>query len=151
MKLRFLLLLVSLSVLCISFAGCGPSGPSVSGTVTLDGQPLSDAELQFASFDPAQRLGAETVRSDAQGKFTIEPQARKTPLRPGKYGVRVYKWVDKKTGQVPSAEDLEQLKLAGKLKNLVPAKYGDLESNPVTTVEIHSGTNNDVKIELRGR
>lgn len=134
--------------------GCGKAatGTRVSGTVTLDGKPLPGAELEFAPLEASETIGGDTVISDAEGRFEIVPDSRKQGLSPGQYGVRVSKWVDPKTGQPPETpEDLEQLKLAGMLKNAVPFKYSDPESNPLLTVSLQPGTNRDVRLELRTR
>jgi len=118
----------------------------------MDGKPLEGAILEFNPLESGQALNNDRVMTDAQGNFKIEPQKKKANLKPGKFGVRVYKWVDKKTKQPPSnPEDIEQLRLGGFLVNTVPFKYWDPESNPIITVDLKSGSNPNVKIDVSSK
>jgi len=63
-----LVLLVALGPLLL--AGCGSSsggGEVVTGTATIDGQPLDGATLVFAPLEVKERIGGDTVITDAQG------------------------------------------------------------------------------------
>lgn len=64
---------------CVLFlAGCGDSGPErgqVTGTVTLDGQPLGGATVEFQPREGAPSYG----ETDAQGRY----QLGYTPEKPG--------------------------------------------------------------------
>jgi hypothetical protein len=137
--------------LALTLGGCGGKAATVKGAVKMGGKPLADAHLSFEPAEGGPNLGGETVRSDAQGRFEILPDRRKHGLKPGKYFVRVSKWVDKKTGKVPDPEEFEQLKSANQLKNVLPPQYNDPESNPPITVEIKSGTNDLGTLEVRER
>jgi len=60
------------------FAGCGDSGPErgeVTGTVTLDGQPLAEATVEFQPQEGAPSYG----ETDAQGRYRLGY----TPEKPG--------------------------------------------------------------------
>jgi len=139
--------------LVVTLAGCtGGGGVSVSGTATIDGKPLDFARLEFSPLETASKIGSEGVMTDAQGNFTILPDKRKKGLEPGKYGVRVTKWVDKKTRKPPdNPDDVEQLKLGGFLINIIPPRYSDPESNPTITVDLKSGRNEGVKVEVQSK
>jgi hypothetical protein len=132
----------------ITLAGCGgPAGVSVDGLVTLDGAPLADALLEFAPADAGAALGGASARTDAQGKFQVasSPQLR---LLPGTYGVRVSKWVDKKSKQTVPAGDVEQLKLANLALNVLPYRYSNPGANAPVQVDLKPGSNANVKIEV---
>lgn len=73
-------------VSCLMTAGC--SDPyegrmAISGTITLEGQPLADGAIIF---EPAGGQGTTSGASITNGKYTIE---RKDGLKPGKYTVRI--------------------------------------------------------------
>ena len=76
-RLRFGFILVA----CV--AGCGPSGPKlylVTGSVTLDGQPLPQG---FIGFDPADGKGNAYAGEilDGKFKFACEPGGKKVSIR----------------------------------------------------------------------
>jgi len=115
----------------------------------MDGKPLDGATLEFFPADQASRIGGDTVKTDAQGNFTIAPDSRKKGLEPGTYGVRVSKWVDKKTGKLPDPpEEAEMLKAANMLKNVVPSRYSDTAFESPIKVEIKPGKNDNVEIKV---
>jgi len=136
---------VLLGLFGLAVTGCssGPSSVPVSGTVTLDGQALPGAVVEFVSADPKAKIGGETTQTDAQGNFSIVPDKRKRGLLPGKFAVKVSKWVDKKTKAAPPLEDLEPLKRSGSVENeLEGAKISPL------TVDLKAGANEGVKIAV---
>src|SRR5262249_27600881 len=137
-------------VLCLTgCGGGGRSGPVVKGTITMEGAPLAQATVEFAGGDPA--LGGDTVQTDDNGKFEIRPDPQKSLLKPGKYYVRIWKWVDPKTGKFPEGQDadFEQLPTAGKLTNLVPERYGDRQfPEKVHVIDIKSG-DNDFTLDVK--
>jgi hypothetical protein len=133
--------LLGFAFVCLALTGCsGGGGAAVTGSVTLDGQPVSDAEVSFEAFDRTQTLGADVVRTDSSGKFEVKPHPKKKGLTPGKYAVYVSKWVNKQ-GTSPKPEDMEMEKAAGVLRNVLPFKYSNREAGPEVTVEIKAGKN----------
>jgi hypothetical protein len=133
----------AVGLLALVVAGCSSKGPTVTGKVTLDGKPLADAEVIFqpADLQTGSALGGDTVRTGPDGTFTIEPDPQKHGLKPGKFAVRINKWVDEQ-GNTPSPEDLEMLKASGGvLKNLVHPRFNREESKELLTVEIKPGDN----------
>jgi len=137
---------------CVTLAGCsGGSGATVTGTIALDGTPVPDAEVVFEPYDRAQKIGSETVRTDAAGKFEITPHPKKKGLSPGKYGIWVSKWVNKKTGAVPKPEDAEMEKAAGVLRNAIPYAYSNREDVPKLTAEIKAGKNDLGTLDLKSK
>jgi hypothetical protein len=119
--------------------GCSGAGSKVTGAVTLDGQPLSRAQVMFVAV--GDRFGTgERILTGPDGKFEIKARrGAKEALAPGKYKVLITRLVDPK-GKVPNEEDYGQLEAAGQLKNDLPEKYGDKDF-PQFTVEIKAGDN----------
>lgn len=63
--------------------GCGPHAVSVSGTVTLDGEPLNEAVIMFVPLEAErQKTGADIK----EGRYQI---AASDGLMPGNYRVEV--------------------------------------------------------------
>jgi len=130
---------------CLALAGCsGGSGSSLTGTVTLDVAPLSDAKIDFEPYDIENGKGGDTARTNAEGKFTVENSSKKAGLKPGKYKLFISKCVDRRTKQAPPPEEMEMLRSSGLADNLVPAKYSNPEQPPVITVDIKAGKNEPV-------
>lgn len=73
----------------LTFWVCGCGGPDgigrVTGTVTLDGQPLKNAIITFQP----QQGRPSTTRSDSQGKYTMEYTVRDKGALIGKHTVYI--------------------------------------------------------------
>jgi len=139
---------VLVALLGFVLAGCS-GGKKITGTVTLNGQPLADARVEFHPKDNLN-LSVADVKTDAQGNYEIPPRPKGGEgLRPGQYVVLVRKLVDK-SGAVPSPEDYGQLEAAGKLKNAVPPQYSDT-AFPKITMDVSADTKTLPPIELKGR
>lgn len=125
--------------------GCSgsPRGPKVSGQVLLDGKELSDAQVVF------EGKGGGVTRTNSEGKFQFDGATPATTVQPGKYLVLITKFVDKK-GNLPDAEEYEQLVAANLVKNLVPAKYSDLEVAPLTA-DVHEGVTELKPFDLKSK
>jgi len=143
--------------LAILLGGCsGSKGSVIKGTVTLDGKPLDQAEVAFEPVERGSQIGGDIVKTDENGQFEIVSSSRKHGLKPGKYYTKISKWVDKKTGKVPEAStmegiDAEQLRMGGKLKNVVPDRYSSNENVAgLFQVEVKPG-DNDLKIDLTSK
>jgi len=134
---------------CLAVVGCGgSSSPTLTGTVTLEGSPVPDAEVVFEPTDKEKGKGGDTVRTDASGKFMVESSSKKAGLKPGKYNVWVSKWV-RKDGSSPPPEELEMEKASGVMKNALPPKYSNRESGTAPfTVEIKTGKNEPLELKL---
>lgn len=74
-----------LGVVCL-FAGCGGYGgvAPVSGTVTLDGQPLPDALVRF---QPLEGGRPSTATTNAQGEYTLRYTQKQEGAERGKHRV----------------------------------------------------------------
>ncbi len=78
-------------LVALSLAACGDSGPTlceVEGTVTLDGQPVPNAELTFIP----QNVPATMVsygQTDDKGHYSLAFTATKTGAIPATHHVRI--------------------------------------------------------------
>jgi hypothetical protein len=140
--------LMLMGLLSFVLAGCS-GGTKITGTVTLNGQPLADARIEF---HPRANLNLSVAeaRTDAQGNYEIPPRPRGgVGLPPGQYVVLIRKMVDK-SGAVPDEKDYGQLQAAGQLSNKVPAQYSDT-AFPKITMDVSADTKTLPPIELKGR
>ena len=88
---------LSLIVCClvaVSISGCGGkfSTAPVSGTITLNGSPLSDATVTFTPAAVGAEVPASTGRTDTSGKYTLSLISDDSPgALVGKHTVRIAK------------------------------------------------------------
>src|SRR5262245_9387579 len=82
---------VHLLMALLTFAGCAKDGYSelglvtVTGKITLDGQPLSDAKVTFESDDKRQAIGT----TDASGNYQLMYDSQTPGAMPGPKTVRI--------------------------------------------------------------
>ncbi|MEM7314373.1 MAG: carboxypeptidase-like regulatory domain-containing protein [Planctomycetota bacterium] len=120
-------------------SGCGSSKTgSVTGKVTLDGQPVSEASIAFRPKDGGRMSTGET---NAQGEYTLTCYERGDGAIPGDHVVTVTKFEESKV-KVPEGADELAVEFAAskkrqpKTKWLVPEKYSEKETSGLTfTVE----------------
>jgi len=134
---------VAASVLAIliaaSVTSCGgPNAASVSGTITLDGQPLPSANV---SFHPDGGSGGAPAygQSDASGRYSLSTGSD-SGLAPGKYVAVVV--ATKEPPQPYDATGSEVPPIP-----ITPAKYANIESSDLR-VEVKAGKN-DVPLALQ--
>ncbi|MEW4527933.1 carboxypeptidase-like regulatory domain-containing protein [Maioricimonas sp. JC845] len=87
---------VGLLIALLLFCGCGGDGrPSlvpVEGTVTLDGEPLADAQIVFQVVEvEGDYKRPSSGTTDASGKFSIGTYGKDDGLPIGKYNVGIMK------------------------------------------------------------
>jgi len=123
-----------------SLPGCGHNGRvAVEGNVTLDGQPLHQAQIEFI---PKPGTAAPTVGGDiVNGKFAIPPD--KGPLL-GKYQVKIIK--SGPTGR--KVRDLRSNAMIDEYGQLLPAKYNEQTE---LEAEVTSGGPNSFKFTLTSK
>jgi hypothetical protein len=125
----------------LSAAGCSggdglPRQP-VSGTVTLDNEPLAEGTIQFSPQGEAAVGGGSVIEG---GRFSIP---RESGLVPGTYAVAVYagqKKAEQAKGRVVAR--------SGLAKEMIPARF-----NAQTTLkaEIKEGGSSDLKFDLQSK
>ncbi len=134
---------LGLAVVMAATPGCGGSADElprepVSGTVTLDGQPLEAGAIQFF---PAPKAGGVAVSGGSPvegGAFAI---TREYGLVPGSYKVAI-------NAAEPESRDKRakgHTRKGAPVKDVVPAKYN---SETILTAEIEKGGSNRLKFEL---
>jgi hypothetical protein len=104
-------------------AGCA-SDARVSGTVTLDGEPVKGAQVVFAR----DGSGPVVALTDDAGRYALVGNTG-GGLPPGEYRVTVTKGA-LKDGSVPTGEALTEARAKGLLKNVLPAKYAEPGTTP---------------------
>jgi len=132
--------LLAVLILVVGTIGCGQGRPKtvpVSGTVTLDGQPVDGASVTFY---PASGGRPAMGTTDAQGNFTLTTFEKGDGAIPGTYNVTVTKVAageaspdeQSDTGEaLMGAEDTEG-------KSLLPVKYSSVKTSGLT-VEVKAG------------
>ena len=125
--------------------GCGDAPPAfklvpVHGTVTLDGKPLADAQVQFFKQGdiPVGYPGAGG-KTDAQGKYEVFTGTGKGAI-PGSYKVTVSKLLMKNGSPLVESEgmDKEQLIMQGNVVESVPKEFSDPNVSK-TTFDVAAG------------
>ena len=136
--------------LAVAFAlwmvGCnsGPEGPPlvpVEGTVTLDGKPLSKADLMFVPEGDTKGQGG-VAQTDMDGRFALLSQDRQHQGAPtGNYRVIINKLVKPDgTDYVPdpNAGPMDQ----GGFRELLPLAYSDMGQTLLTATVPEGGASN---------
>lgn len=122
--------------------GCGQSGPKlvpVSGVVTLDGQPLSDAGILFQPIGGGPPASGTT---DASGRFTLRTQNRPGAVL-GEHRVSITKFESTGTGMGVAGNEPVRMRW------LLPEKYTRPETSGIT-VKV-TGHQEDVVLTLSSK
>lgn len=146
---RSLLILAS----CCLLPGCGPGVPSdrpatypVSGTVTMDGQPVANATLSFQLSDASR--GAAGVTDD-QGRYDLTTFEPGDGAVPGEYLVAIMKYDAASQGAAVSEDDpnYDPNVTESVAKNLLPERYASVGTSGLK-VTIIEEKNTEVNFEL---
>jgi hypothetical protein len=131
----------ALAVMLIMFVGCaektaGPDTYSVTGVVTQAGKPVNGAVVQFSPTSTDLGSAGAQASTAADGKFELfleleMGQAKKRGLPAGEYRVAITKL------EIPD----KFTTMMGAPKNLLPTKYGALETTPLTAIVKAEGEN----------
>ncbi len=71
----------------VSLSGCSGQGSNVSGVVTLDGQPLSNAKVELIPLSEAGRIASGRTKSDGSYKLTTSKTV--SGVLPAEYRVKI--------------------------------------------------------------
>ncbi len=110
-------------LLLLGTLGCG-SGyrlAPVSGTVTLNGQPLAGADVHFqpiGSKDNPNPGPGSHGKTDAQGRYSLRVDERQAGAVVGKHRVMIFAYTPGAGGQQPDAG-------GGKKRDRVPLRYNE--------------------------
>lgn len=103
------------SMLCIGLVGCGNGERSLTGTVTVDNQPIDDGMIVFAPSgegDKRQKVAVQIIN----GKYVVESAKG---LTDGKYRVEIT-WMKKTGKKVPTGDGAE---MRDESVQSLPAKF----------------------------
>ena len=158
----------AVAVGCVALSGCGGDAglntAPVTGTVTLDGEPLEGAAV---SFSPEGDGHAAAGVTDASGEFVLTTETKGDGAVPGTYQVMVTKYEEEDSETPAAAADETDVDAAyaaaeeagvdisgagnaratSESNSLVPEKY----TNPQTsglTAEVSEAGVNDYTFEL---
>ena len=135
-------------IVAVTAGGCssGNAVTDVEGTVTLNGQPLEGAQVQFLP-DPVE--GTTGPRSlgatDAQGRFKMTCDDNRSGAVVGKHRVLVVdlkQWEGLKAGREDSNKPLKPSRL--------PVRDADASQTPFKGIEVKAG-GPPIKLELTNR
>ncbi len=132
----------------LSTHGCSGSGDelpreSVSGTVTIDGQPLATGAIRFsptkADIEGHAVEGGDSIKN---GRFSI---SREVGLIPGDYRVSIFS--GSTTGKRPPP-GVGPGRVAKAAQELIPAKYN---SRSALTANVPKGGLSDLRFDLHSK
>lgn len=140
---------------CLISGGCGggasdkPKTEPVTGTITLDGTPLADATVTFVPDDKKANPGTGITKAD--GKYQLATTANPGAM-PGTYKVVIeaYRANDGAALKVEEGTDIEQLKMAGQAKQILPPNYSDPTATELKA-EVKSGSPNVHDFALKSK
>lgn len=148
MRTVFLFASLPLAVALLA-AGCDggsrPSLVSVSGKVTLDGQPAEGVGLSFLPDSANRHPTPGNAKTDAQGAYQATFEGA-NGLAPGKYRVLAIK-------RVPSAKGIDPAiaELGGQMKDMLPARYGSVIDTDLKIEVPDAGTSSaDLSLSAKG-
>jgi hypothetical protein len=147
--------------LAIIGSGCGGGTSAepkldlvpVTGVVTLNGEPLADADVAFY-FDGSPPTGflSSGAKTDSSGKFVVMTGSKPGTV-PGRYKVTISRFTmldgSPIRAQPEVGIDLEQLRMGGQLKQAIPDRYSD----PATTelsAAVADADKNEFQFKLSG-
>ncbi|HVW00103.1 MAG TPA: carboxypeptidase-like regulatory domain-containing protein [Planctomycetaceae bacterium] len=100
----------------------------VEGTVTLNGQPLAQADV---AFQPSGTPGpACKARTDANGKFTLRDVRGGRAVPEGEYKVRISHRVMPDGKPVPENDNTPPIESPA--REMLPARYSELDQTELT-------------------
>jgi hypothetical protein len=153
---------LGLAVIAAALAsGCGSKGPdrpktfAVTGTVTLDGQPVSGASVTFA---PSGRGTPAIGTADASGRYALKSFGTQQGAVPGQYsvGIAKYDYGDtaggsggKGSAEMPANYDPNAPQGEGG-KNTLPAKYESPATSGLAATVTEDASKNVFDFKLEG-
>lgn len=135
---RPILKCLTATLLTAAAAGCsGPNAASVTGTVTLDGQPLTTGNV---SFYPDGGSGAPAYgQIDANGRYSLST-GTDAGLAPGKYIAVVVATKDPPQPYDATGSEVPPIPIT-------PARYGNVQTSDLR-FDVKAG-NNDISLALQ--
>lgn len=136
-------------------AGCGkkadsrPKTAAVSGIITMNGQPVADADVVF---QPAGQSPAATGRTDGDGNYQLTTFQSDDGAVPGQYLVSVTKYDRPAESASSSSEEYvpptaASAQASAAPKNLLPEKYASPKTSTLTAT-VQDGQENQFDFKL---
>ncbi len=164
MKLHHIVFGLALVGVCCAAIGCGGAGGGsrdglvkAEGVLTYQGQPVAEAIIEMRPAAEGVTNGVAVGRTDAQGKFQMMTDRPGDGAMPGQYKTVVKKEVETIDGmtreeytkkqEAEGKKDVIFDKSKVKVESLLPTKYSDPETTPLT-VEIPAKGSKTLAIEL---
>ena len=144
--------LLTCALLLLALAGCPGGGASrdlpdlvpAGGTVTLDGESLSGAQVAFVPVGSTPGTACFGL-TDASGRYEIMADADHKGAPAGEFKVACTKWVMEDGSDFQSAEGLSPMEAGA--QNLLPPKYGD-ETETELKATVPAGGSDSINFEL---
>jgi hypothetical protein len=134
-------------VLCGALAGCGASDElpreALSGTVSLDGQPLATGVIQFRPTSASEPVPAGAHIKD--GAFNIP---RSEGLTPGNYRVIINAAGEARTLTAAESSGEKAIKRGGLAPELIPPQYNN---KSILTAKVEAGKDNEFEFALSSK
>lgn len=136
----------------IGLLGCGSGVEQpevdlvpVSGTVTMDNKPLSNASVRFIPIEGLASLSCTGV-TDTNGKFTLRTRNADEGCPTGKFKVVISKFA--RQDGTPLPDDLDGATAAAAGMEHIPPKYSNSEKSELTA-EVPEGGKEDFQFDLK--
>jgi hypothetical protein len=142
------------ALLLLAGSGCGSGRPKlykVTGKVTLDGQPLGGAVVQFMPADPASGLEMARGTTGADGVYNLTTYNTNDGAMEGDYRILVTKSV-KTEGGAGGGGPMDGKNMAEMMaKNMKEAFQGKNRGQPKMETEIHKNYSDFENTPLRAK
>lgn len=140
-----------MSCLLLSLAGCGGGASEntlevypVSGTVTVDGEPMQGISVTFFPEGTTKGNGGFGA-TDAEGKFTLKDRDQRDGVAEGTYRVLLTRLVKPDGSPIGGEEMAADVGAV----NQLPEVYNSPDQSPVTATV--GKTNEPFKFEIKGK
>lgn len=137
----------------VLFVGCGGNvikTEAVTGTVTLDGQPLQGALVRFSPKTSGVGTPGSAI-TDAQGKYVLQTPlgAANAGTSAGEYVVMLNKTITKPTGKKTKDSYGDEQEVT-ELENILPATYDAPAKTPFSAT-VEKGKSNVFDFDLKSK
>jgi hypothetical protein len=140
---------LSAAFLVLALAGCGgkgdPSHVGVSGTVTLNGEPLAGAQVTFIPTGDTPGVGAG-AQTGSDGRYQLIDRRGKTGTEPGTYKVTISKRIMPDGSEVPA--DDKRPPIESPARESLPPKYCDSTRTELQAVVSAQGGTVDFSLKV---
>ncbi|QDT53470.1 hypothetical protein Pan44_14870 [Caulifigura coniformis] len=133
-------LAAAMTFLVLNLAGCGGPGDApdlgqVTGTITMDGTPLSGVAVMFSPLDGRPAMG----KTDAEGKYELNYIRSTKGTKLGKNKVQIGNTEEEDDPSAETGDDAGPAKKAAKSsKAVIPARYN---TRSELEVDVKAGEN----------